>query len=94
MPPSRWFFAVAATRRLTESAIAEEQAMVILDQPEILEPDVEETGAGESPSEDGAPAPERETNDDAGVSSGSGFVPIAVGLAALLPLPALSHRRC
>jgi hypothetical protein len=76
----------------------EEQAMVAFDQPEILEPDTADTGngAGESASDDGASAPDGGEGDDSEGDdrySGSGFVPIAVGLAALLPLPSLFQRR-
>jgi hypothetical protein len=81
--------------RRTVSVLSEEEAMVALDQPEILEPEFEETGANAP--EDGAAAPDGESDNDpdgGSQSSGSSFVPIAVGLAALLPLPSLSNRRC
>ncbi len=73
--------------------------MVAFDQPEILEPDVDESNDG---ADTGAPetdvsAPDDGDRDDSAEDhrqSGSGFVPIAIGLAALLPLPSLIQRRC
>jgi hypothetical protein len=79
--------------------VNEEQAMVAFDQPEILEPNADDTGngAGERAPDDGASASDGGEGDDSEGDdrhSGSGFVPIAVGLAALLPLPSLFQRRC
>jgi hypothetical protein len=73
--------------------------MVVFDQPEILEPDVDESndGADTGAPETGVSAPDGGDQDDSEGdqrASGSGFVPIAIGLAALLPLPSLIQRRC
>jgi hypothetical protein len=72
--------------------------MVAFDQPVILEPDADEGDKGaetQSPeTSDAAP----DGGDDYSAAdlrrSRSGSVPIAVGLAALLPLPANIQRRC
>jgi hypothetical protein len=77
---------------------SEEDAMATVDQPELIEPEIDETGngagsgapaTGDGPASDGS-----DESDGGGASGGSGFVSIAVGLAALLPLPVLSKRRC
>jgi hypothetical protein len=77
---------------------SEENAMATLDHPELIEPKIDESGSeagsgapetGDDPASDGS-----DDSDGGGNSGGSGFVSIAVGLAALLPLPVLSQRRC
>jgi hypothetical protein len=77
---------------------SEEEALAILDQPELIEPEIEGNGteAGpEAPATGDGLASDGEDNPDEGsYPTGSGFVSIAVGLAALLPLPNLSRRRC
>ena len=72
--------------------------MATLDQPELIEPEIDETGteagSGAPATGDGPASGESDDSGGGNASTGSGFVPIAVGLAALLPLPMLSRRRC
>jgi hypothetical protein len=77
---------------------SEEDAMATVDQPELIEPEVDESGSeagsGAQDTGDGPASDESDDSDGGSASGGSGFVSIAVGLAALLPLPVLSKRRC
>jgi hypothetical protein len=77
---------------------SEEEAMARPDQPELIEPEIDESGneagSGAPASGDGPASDGSDDSDVGGSSGGSGFVSIAVGLAALLPLPVLSRRRC
>jgi hypothetical protein len=75
-----------------------ENALGTFDQPELIEPEIDETGSeagsGAPASGDGPASVESDDSDSGGSPTGSGFVPIAIGLAALLPLPIISRRRC
>ena len=94
--PGRWCSKDAESR--TACMESEEDAMATFDQPEVIEPEIDETGseAGSAApaTGDGPASDESDDLDVGGASSGSGFVSIAVGLAALLPLPVMSRRRC
>lgn len=72
--------------------------MAIIEQPELIEPENDgnrpEAGSEAPKAGDDSASSDEDSADGGHYLSGSGFVPIAVGLAALLPLPNLSRRRC
>jgi hypothetical protein len=76
----------------------EEDAMAMIDQPELIEPENDgnrpEAGPEAPEAGDDSASSDEDNADGGNYPSGSGFIPIAVGLASLLPLPNLSRGRC